>query len=256
MVLAGACLMLGCLGEFLQAFVGRSPSVRDLAANAAGVASGSLWIFTQRRQGMQRGLLGGIAVLILGVAAIRPVLGIRGALQQKAEFPLIASFERANELQIWEAVNARIGRTAEFASDGQYAMELGIVPGEFSGAAMTWPVHNWQGYEWLSCDVQSLGQEPVQLTLKLYDEQHARNGFDPADRFERTMKVSPTAFQTLQFRLSEVVDAPDTRPMDLAHMAGLELFVGQPRQAVTLLIDNIRLVGESQRTRIPIDSVP
>jgi hypothetical protein len=255
MFLAGTCLMLGCLGEFLQAFVGRSPSMKDLAANAAGVASGTLWVFCQRRQGIRRVLFGGFAFLTLVLALVRPVSGIYAAIQQNAEFPLLASFERANELQIWEAVNARVDRTAEWASDGQYALQVDIFPGEFSGVVMTWPVPDWRGYEWLSCEVQTPGPETVALTLKLYDKEHITNGFGPADRFEATIEVSPGELQTLRFRLSDVADAPELRPMNLRQIAGVELFVVQPRQAVTLFVDNIRLLG-SQQAGIPIDIVP
>ncbi len=256
MVLAGACLMLGFIGELLQALVGRSPSVKDLAANTAGVLSGSLWVVSQRRRRMGRVLLRGIAIAILGLAVVRPILGICGAVQQRSEFPLIASFERNNELHNWETVNAGIARTSESASAGLSSMQVDIFPGHFSGVRMTWPVPDWRGYKWLNCDVQLLGDEPVGLTLKLYDEQHASSGFERSDRFERTIEVRPGQFQTLRIRLADVVDAPVTRSLNLEQVAGLELFVTQPTNATTVFVDNIRLVGEQGETGIPIDRVP
>ncbi len=256
MVLAGACLMLGFLGEFLQAFVGRSPSFGDLAANAAGVGSATLWVHSRRRRGALRNLFAGVAILILGLAVARPVLGIRGAVQQWTEFPLLASFERPNELQIWETDNARISQTSEWVSDGHSALQVELFPGECSGAAMSWPVPDWKGYEWFSCDVKTLGTESVELVIKLHDQQHANNGFEPEDRFERVVEVRPGDFRTIRIRLSDVADAPATRSLNLEQIAGIELFVEQPLHAMTLIVDNIRLLGDEPRLGIPIDRIP
>lgn len=256
MVLAGACLMLGFLGEFLQRFVGRSPSFGDLAANATGVGSATLWVLSRRRQGARRNLFAGVSILILGLAVAPALLGIRGAVQQRTEFPLLASFERPNELRNWETVNARISQTAAWASDGHSALRMELFPGEFSGATMTWPVPDWKGYEWFSCDVQTLGTKSVELVTKLYDQQHANNGFEPEDRFERVIEVSPGNFRTIRIRLSDVADAPATRTLNLEQIAGIELFVKQPPHAMTLIVDNMRLLGDGPRPGIPIDRIP
>lgn len=255
MVLSGACLMLGFLGEFLQAFVGRSPSAKDLVANAAGVSSGVFWIVSRRHRGKPKALFVVAAVLTLGLAIVSPVLGIRAAVQQRREFPLLASFERRNELQIWETVNARISRTSQMVSNGQCALLLEVFPGDFSGAVMTWPVQDWHGYELLSCDVRSLMDAPVMLTFKIYDEQHANSGFEPDDRFETTVEVKPGKFRNHNFRLSDIENAPATRTLDLRHIAGMELFVVQPQHAGKLIVDNIRLLDPSAAVGIPIDSI-
>ena len=62
---------LGVLGECLQFFVGRSPSLKDVAANSAGLLAAFVWVSGRRSAVMPRHSSGLIAILVLA-AAISP----------------------------------------------------------------------------------------------------------------------------------------------------------------------------------------
>jgi len=245
MLVAGGCMFLGSVGEFAQSFAGRSPSVKDLVANAAGVAVGSLWIIASGQAGRTRHLQAALGVLVLLTAIARPILGIQAALRQRAEFPLLASFEDLGDLNIWEPHNATLSQTPTAATHGQAALRLQIWPGEFSGATMIWPIRDWRGYQHFQCDVQNTGDSDIRLTFKIYDVAHARTGYESTDRSELTATITPGGFQNVQFTLLDLQATPGGRSMNMGRIAGIELYVAGAKEDLVLYVDNLRLSGES-----------
>ncbi|MEO2037075.1 MAG: hypothetical protein ABGZ35_33800 [Planctomycetaceae bacterium] len=248
MVLAGGCLLLGCLGEFLQIFVGRSPSASDLAANAAGVLTGVLWMRSCRAIGGQRLLLVSAALIVLVSAMVRPALGVWGAIQQASDFPVLASFERPVDLGAWAEIGSSMQRTAEWSSDGTHSLSVNLFPGRFSGVNMIWPMGDWRGYDRLSWDIRNTSTTSVRLTMKINDRQHAREGFDPQDRFEFSFVVAPTAVHSLSVDLNDVFTAPNTRTMCMDQIAAVELFAVNLQQSHTLMLDHMRLAKVENST--------
>lgn len=245
MVLAGGCLLLGCVGEMLQAFAGRSPGVGDLLANTAGVISGVCWISSRRVSGRRRWLLSAIALIILLAAVVRPIAGIRGALLQRADFPLLASFERSIDLGAWAESHSSMQRTTEWASDGSWSLRVDLFPGRYSGVNMTWPLRDWRGYDQLRWDLQNPGNTPLRLVVKIFDRPHRLAGFDPSDRFESIVEIPPGGRHELVIDLDEVAQAPESRPMDLRKVNGVELFAIDLASHRTLFLDNMRLVNSA-----------
>ncbi len=255
MVLAGGCLLLGCTGELLQIFAGRSPSAVDLTADGAGILSGIFWMRSRRVIGCGRLLLTLAASTVLASAMARPALGIWGAMQQRSDFPMLASFERRNELGAWAENRSTIQRTTKWASDGTHSLRLDLFPGGFSGISMIWPVSDWRCYDRLNWDIRNTKAIPLKLTVKIYDLCHTRGGFDPTDRFELGFVVPPGAVHTLSLDLSAVSLAPQTRPMRMDQIAGVELFTAQLKESHTVMLDNMRLVKNPILTAMESKSV-
>lgn len=244
-LLAGGCLLLGGIGELLQVFAQRSPGAADLAANGAGVLSGVLWIRSRSASGRGRLLLTLTSLTVLVSAMVRPTMGIWGAVQQRSDFPLLASFERRSDLGVWAEQRSTIQRTREWATDGTHSLRLKMFPGGFTGVNMIWPVQDWRGYDRLNWDIHNTKETPLRLTLKIYDLRHTHGGFDPADRFEMRFLVPPTAVHSLSVDLSAVLAAPETRSTNMAEIAGVELFTARLRETHTVMLDNMRLVKDT-----------
>jgi len=102
LLIAGGCLALGLFGELLQSAAGRSPSLKDVLANSAGVLSALLWIASCRTDGILPSVLTFGCVLVLALAVMRPISGIIGAIRQRAEFPVPESLERDDEPDAWQ----------------------------------------------------------------------------------------------------------------------------------------------------------
>ena len=242
MLLAAGCLLLGCAGEFLQTFAGRNPSGLDLMADGAGILSGILWIRSRRIIGHGRLLLTLAASMVLASAMAWPAMGVWEAIRQRSDFPILASFERRNELGVWMENRSTIQRTTQWASDGVYSLRMDLSPGGFSGISMIWPVHDWRCYDNLKWDIHNTKATPLKLTVKIYDLRHTHGGLDPADRFELGFVVPPTTVHTLSLDLSAVSLAPKTRPMNMDQIARVELFTAELKKSHSVMLDNMRLV--------------
>lgn len=242
--ISGGCFLVGCLGEFLQAFSGRSPSAGDLIANGAGVASGSLWLCSRQVVGRRR-VWSVIAVFgLLACATIGPVFGIWGAIQQQIDFPMLASFERSSDLRAWHGQNARISRTADWASAGQYSLQVDLSPGRFSGANLIWPVRDWSDYDRLRWDMHNPATTPISVTVMIYDVFHMFQAYQSADRFHATVEIPPASLYELSIDLTDVATAPEMRTMEMNKITAVELVVEDLPTSRILYLDNMRLVGD------------
>jgi len=241
MLLSGGCLLLGCVGEFLQTFVGRSPAVGDLVSNAAGVLSGTLWMRSRATTGGRQQLLVIVAFMILALATLKPALGVWGAVVQKHDFPLLASFERSVDLGAWTEQQSTMRRTSEWASHGEHSLQLDLSPGRFSGITMIWPIMDWRGYDLFTWDIHNTTSAPIDLTLKIHDLLHFNRGFEPADRYEIHFEVLPTTVHSLSVKLADIAVAPESRSMNMDQIALVELFATDLPAAHTVLLDNMRL---------------
>lgn len=241
LLLAGGCLLLGCLGEFLQMFAGRSPSAADLAANCAGVLSGALWVRSCCVVKGRRRWWQAAAVCILVLAIARPVLGVWGAVQQSADFPVLATFERHIDLDAWAEIRSSMQRTTEWSTDGHHSLRVELFPGRFSGVNLIWPTTDWRGYDRLTWDIRNASADPLRLTLKIHDAQHVRGGYDPRDRFHFRFEVAPGTVDSLSVNLADVAVAPDTRTMEMSEIAGVELYAADLQRGHILMLDDLRL---------------
>jgi hypothetical protein len=245
MLISGGCFLVGCLGEFLQAFSGRSPSAGDLIANGAGIASGVMWLRSRQATGKRRVLYVVVVFAVLACAMIGPALGIWGAIQQQVDFPMLASFERSSDLGAWSGHHAKIRRTAEWATAGQYSLQVDFSPGRFSGANLVWPVRDWSGHDRLRWDIHNPSATPISATVKIYDVPHTFQGYERADRFQTTVEIPPASMHEFSIELTDVAAAPETRAMDMKQITAVELFVEDLPAARILHLDNMRLVRDS-----------
>ena len=245
MLISGGCFLVGCLGEFLQGFSGRSPSAGDLIANGAGVASGAMWLCSRQATGRRRIWYVIVVFGLLACTMIRPVFGIWGAIQQQVDFPMLASFERSSDLGAWTGHHATIRRTAEWASVGQYSLQVDLPSKQFSGANLVWPVRDWSDYDRLRWDMHNPGTTAISVTVKIYDVSHTFQGYERADRFHTTVEIPPSSVYELSIDLADVAAAPETRAMDMKQITAVELFVEDLPTPGILHLDNMRLGGDA-----------
>jgi VanZ family protein len=239
-VICLSAIVLGAAAEWLQQSFGRSASWGDIVANSAGAVAGFVWLAVARTERLRRAGRAA-ALLLLCCASWRPVAELRDWWQQRQEFPVLSSFERSRELSIWRAINASIGRSDQWATDGEHSLRISLRTAEFSGAALEWPMPDWRGYETLQMDLHNVNAEPLVLTLKISDRDHSDSDFAPDDRFERLLFLPPGEELHVVIALSEVVTAPRARNLDLAEVNQLELFVSDCRSVSEFMIDNLRL---------------
>ena len=245
LILCASLLLLGLAGEILQAFAGRSPAVGDLLANLAGIAAAAFWIRTTRSRGGLRWLAVGVLLFAISL----PVFGLIDAWHQRSEFPVLASFERRMETTMWDTRHAVTQRSQDWASHGDYSLQVTLTPKRYSGISLAFPMPNWQGYRQLLIDLHNPGSIPIHLRLKVADYQHQTNGYRADQRYESSFEIGGNQTMTLVTQLVDIRDAPVGRLLQMDQITLVEVYAVEPAESRTFYIDNLRLEGQDRDRR-------
>lgn len=232
----------GGAAEVLQAMVGRSASLGDIAANSIGLIAGVCWIARCRSVPISAGrkyALAGFAVVIL--VSISPLMDVWDCVLQIRSFPMLASFERPREFHNWKSHGARLTQSSEWATDGNFCGRLDLQPGSYPGMLMIWFARDWTEKSGLHLALKNPGKFDLQIVVKLHDQQHVANGFPDNDRYHEVVLVPAEKEIAVDIPLTEVKNAPETRPMDLDQMWTIDLFAIHLEQPAVLLVDEVRL---------------
>jgi hypothetical protein len=231
-------LVLGVAAEFLQGLTGRSPSWHDLLANALGSAAFLICVSapTTAPKRVRFGLFATGAILFVA-PSVQPFLLLADSVRQLWQRPRLASFEDALELSRWEFQDCRASRTGDHATHGSWSLRLVMNQGVYPGATLAWPFHDWSMYHDLELDIYLESGPPLDLIVKIEDQEHDGRY---EDRFQRLERLAPGP-NHVRIPLSEVERAPRGRKLDLSRIRRLQLFtINQPR-SVTLFLDNLGL---------------
>lgn len=248
LLLAVFLFVAGALGEIVQSFVGREPSFRDVAANAAGLTAAVLCCFVRRHPTKWvRGATNFLAATLLLLPELPPTLELVECFRQWREFPLLASFERSGELTAWNQDRFRIRIDSVWATHG--SRSLRIERGEtiqnrkrkYPTAAMIWPMPDWSEYTHLEMDLYNPQTSELPVGINIADDHHQATGFDPSDRFIKRLVLAPSAAETVTIDLEDVVSAPKTREMIMTHISHLSIYIVESEEDLVLYVDHIRL---------------
>ena len=238
--IAALAMTLGLLGELAQSFVGRSASIHDVLANTFGIAAGCLWIVGYLVSAGKL-LFRCVSVIVVVAASFNPIMEINEAQEQRAEFPLLASFERARELNAWELQGVSVQQTSDWATDGKKSLRVIPRSNEFPGIVMQWVPEDWSDQTSLHLDLHNASTNQQELVLKIADKLHADSGFPDGDRFEREIIIPGGDTVHIESSLEAVKTAPENREMDLRQIELLQIFSLNGVEAGSFEIDNIRL---------------
>ncbi len=226
---------LGSVLEFMQTWVGRNASISDAMANALGGLAGVLAFASQS---VARPALFRAAAALLLIAGIWPSLRVfADVFRQWREFPVLASFERRAELELWDAQLAELEFTDLGVTHGSQAMMCSLDTGRYPGVTMQSPWPRWDGFETLEFSLWSDGHEPWPLTLKIVDEAHNK---EVDDRFHARIWVRPGQ-HTVRIPLQAVQLAPRGRLLDLNRIRYFQLFAVDLKQPRRFVIDHFHL---------------
>lgn len=238
MLTVGLVIALGCATEIGQYFVGRNPSLGDVARDALGAIAGTVWVM-RRPVGSRVGRVG-LATLVgvpLLTAAAMPALELIDAVFQWVDMPRIASFEQPLEVSRWWTWDSRIQRTRGHATDGSWSLRVDLLPGVYPGIGTPWPPRDWSGHDVLEFDVELDDGPPLNMVVKV--EEADREELSE-ERFEQVFRLLPGR-RHIEIPLSAVATAPRGRELDLRQIGFVQLFTVDLDRPRTLFLDNVRL---------------
>jgi hypothetical protein len=246
---AASVLMLGAAGEALQAFTDREASIEDIGRNIFGIVSFLLLYATQdstlapnnplRLHKFRLRLLVVASLLFSLWPSAHDLLQLR---LQVARLPCIENFEEPLTHKLVSANGsahiAIIAAPPAWHQNKSAACAITLPPQQLYGGIMIEQLpRGWHPYSQLCFETFLPTADSLTLYLRLHDIHHNNQN---SDRFLCALTIVPGA-QKHCINLDTVASAPQTRPMDLQHMATLILFAPPPAQGRMLYLDNLRL---------------
>jgi VanZ family protein len=225
----------GFLSEVIQIPMGRDASWEDVAADVVGVILAlAVYALFEGRSGFRRWhrLIAALVASACIAMYVTPIVRMaRAYVHRNGEFPVLADFH--SRIELYWAVTYGVNRS--IVDD---ALELELVAERYPGVSFHEPVPDWRGYKTLLIDVANLDAEPLDLGMRVHDEQH-KHSF--ADRYNRHFEIAPRERRTIRIPLEEIRHGPRNRLMDMAHIADVTLFRGAPKGSRKLRIYSLRL---------------
>ena len=240
----GGALLLaavtGGLVEIIQGGFGRTPSLLDWSWDLLGTAAGLVCVRVLPPQRWARWSL----VLLIGgtlLAILLPrLLILADDICAWNRFPVLADFESPLELSRWRGRDY-LQIVATPVHDGRHSLEVQLPPAKYSGTHFAYFPRDWSGYTTLEFFVFNPEEEPLPLTVKIFDQSHDRRGHQLSDRYNVVHPLT-AGWNRIAIPLAALRAAPRDREMDLGRIQSMQLFVVDLKRPRRIYLDGIRLL--------------
>ncbi len=237
--------------ELVQNVMGRHAAFHDAVANGLGILAAILcfWAWQlSRRNAKSRWIPRSMflaAGFLLAIAWWTPAVILWDVAKVRRDFPMLASFESEIELQRFFFRECRPRLTRRDATDQLYAMEITFAPTSYPAATLFEMQPDWSAAEKLELDVvldESYSGESVEFMVKVVDSHHSD---DHADTFRQSFRLKRGIPTHIEIDREELVNGPDTRPLDLSSIRYVDLLVLRPGETTKVRVDSLRLALQS-----------
>ena len=224
-------VLCGAATEVAQAFVHRDPSVFDVLRDALG-ASTALAGFAAIYPGKDaRGRRGGRAVCALlafaGFTLMVAPMSIALAAYLRRDFNFPTLVEACSPLDRY-FIGGGGGAAVDFvptmdsarAPCGR-AVHVALTSEKYPGFSLDEPYPDWHEERFLILDLFNPGELDLSLVLRVHDRAH---NFQYQDRFNREFALRAHESLEVTIPIADIEQAPQSRRMDLSHIAGLAVF--------------------------------
>jgi hypothetical protein len=233
----GATVAVGVLVELLQALAGRGASAEDIVRDAAGAAAVVLVVASSGpavRTGA-RWFLRGVAVLLVAAFALPMIAALLEERRARGQFPVLADFGRAVELERFEWIHS----TPDWSDPGagRRGVRVTLWPERYPGFALEYFPRDWRGYRHFVFTATNPSAEPLPVTLRVEDMRHNQRY---SDRFNARYVLAPGRNE-IRVPLAAVELAPAGRAMDLSRIHRVIIFSANLRAPRELIVESLRL---------------
>lgn len=227
--------------EAIQTFIpGRYPSIRDMAANIAGVL---LYLsFIHRRISAKLLPLHASAIALTALLLYPVFVSAADRVIADARFPVLADFETPLEKTRFRGNRSLLKITDKHAFQGNHSLQMDFTTQIYSTHSLSYIPGNWKEYSHLKAAVYNPGQKQVKLHIRIEDTQHTQaENQQYTDRYNSSFILPPGKWQKISIPLNEIKNAPKNRKMDMEQISSIMFFVARQPEPLTLYIDDIRL---------------
>lgn len=235
-LVAALAFAVGGSIEMIQGMTGRNASWGDVARNMTGVWLGLAWGVAQAQWLRWHRVLSAVALAVLFVPFINLAVD---RVKSFNEFPVLANFERPVGVDYWRG-DVSIATVPGRDNANGHALKVELNTARYSGFYFEHFPADWRGYKRLHFDLFNPGEKSLTMVLRVHDVWHQQSGQAYGDRYNVRFQAEP-GWNSYQFALDDLLNAPTKRDMDLSRIQTLGIFTMNLPQPVTLYFDNFRL---------------
>ena len=233
--------------ELVQPLMGRSQSMLDQMYGIVGAAFGAAFIYLWPKR------LEGYNVLVLLAGAIAVGAAIAGPPMRKyrtiehrlEEFPMLGSFEDAEDLSLWRPNSysftgeGRYRSSTNYATQGEFSQEVVAAVGGWPGVSFDAGEQDWSMYEALAFDVYNTGSE---FLLFARIDGSGVSGME-GGRYDHEFFMQKGQ-NHLRIPIEQIRAGTKGRELDLKAIHRVVLFIDSASAPRTFYLDNVRLTNE------------
>jgi hypothetical protein len=244
-IAAGAAVGLGAAVEVAQALSGGNGDAADVLRDAGGALFAALVVVARdpALSARARAVLGVVASLVLVPFTLPTLAALTDEAHARAQFPVLAGFERAGELSRFDFAaeeHARLTSTLDEQGRAVRALRLLLPRGKYPGFGLRYFPRDWHSLRALQLLLVNPEPVPFEMTIRIDDAEYdSKLGLE--DRYNRSFLLSPGA-NRIEIPLADIAAAPRSRPFDLARVTLLLVYaidLARPRE---LIVGPIMLV--------------
>ncbi|MHA7879424.1 MAG: VanZ family protein [Saccharospirillum sp.] len=229
-----AVFVISVVVEFLQYGAGRERGWEDIERNLIGAWFAMFWLIPGNAQVWTGRIIAtGLVLAQLSVVGQLALTDFRVS----QRLPILSSLENPYELSWWDGP---IERSTEQTRLGQFSLKVLYDDSGYSSATLHTLPSDWRGYTNLRIEVYNPQLVPVSLNLRIQDQAHQQRGLGFSDRYTLPF-IAEHGWNTVEVALDEVLNAPETRQMQMARIAQLEVFTTNLSEPAVIYLDHLRL---------------
>ncbi len=157
---------------------------------------------------------------------------------------LLTGFEDEADLHQWECRDASVARSEQHATQGRYALQVTLFPGQYPGMLLPRGsplLAGWDEYDVARLDVFNPQPQPVSLTVRIDDQQSV----DFGSRYNNGFVLRPGR-NTIELPVHQLQTSDRSRSLDPSHLGQLLIFASDLPSPTVLFFDNFRLEKTAQ----------
>ncbi len=237
----------GVATEAIQLLVGRDFEFvdigNDIIGGYAGFLATRLVLLSRQHSSHKKALqltytLGFILLALLGTRKVTTALLDNQNIQ--SSFPVLSDFETEFEMARWDYRSAILSISASPKPNASDSMKVEFQPDRYPDITLKDFIKDWSNYHSIHFSLFNSQSEPIEMELKVYDEQHLIGGYRYNDRFNRQIVLQP-GWNKFSFLLAAIKQSPKNRQMDLTSISSFSLFMVDLKQDTTIYLDDLYL---------------
>src|ERR1039457_2769045 len=163
---------------------------------------------------------------------------------QGSDTRLLTGFEGEADLHQWECHVASVLRSEQNATQGRYALQVTLSPGQYPGMLLPRGsplLAGWDEYDVARLDVFNPQPHPVDLTVRIDDRQSVNFGSRYNDGF-----VLRPGSNVIELPVHRLQTSDHSRNLDVSQLKQLLIFASDLPSPTVLYLDNFRLEKAAQ----------